>query len=551
MTTARSGGQVLVDQLRIQGVDRIFAVPGESYLAIMDALVDAPEIAFTVCRQEVGAAHMAETYGKLTGRPGVCFVTRGPGATHASAGCHIAFQDSTPMVLFIGQVQRDFLEREAFQEVDYHSMFSPLAKWVVEIDSAMRVPELVARAFHTATSGRPGPVVVSLPEDMLTDTVVVSDARTYHPTQSAPSVDDMDQAATLLAKAERPLVVVGGGTWSNDASASVEAFADTYGIPVCTSFRCQDYVNNDRPWYIGHLGIGVDDKLAARVKSADVLLVLGARLGEITTSGYTLVQAPVPTQTLIHVHPDPNEIGRVYQPTLGIASGMHAFTRHLQKLKMTVNGRWAEWGEQGRADYKATLASTPPKNGVDLAEVIRCMRNLLADDAIVTNGAGNYSAWIHRYFAYRQFRTQLAPTNGAMGYGVPSAVAAKLVHPDRTVVSINGDGCFLMCANEIATAIQYDAAPVFIVINNGMYGTIRMHQEKRYPTRVFGTDLKNPDFVALAQAFGAHAECVEDTDGFPAALERALTAGHAALIEVRTDPEYISPKTTISRLRGR
>ena len=547
-TTSRSGGQILVDQLKIHGVDTVFGVPGESYLDVLDALHDANSIRFVICRMEAGAANMADAYGKLTGKPGICMVTRGPGATHAAVGVHTAFQDSTPMILFIGQVGNDAVEREAFQEIDYRRMFGPMAKWVAQIDRADRIPEYIARAFATATSGRPGPVVLALPEDMLTDTASVADAKPYVAVQAAPAAADMDRLAALLRGAKTPLVIAGGGNYSGAAQADLARFAETQGLPVGCAFRCQDGFDNGHPNYAGDVGIGINPKLAERVKSADLLIVVGPRLGEITTSGYTLLDVPNPKQTLVHIHPSPDELNRVYQADLAIASGMANAAAALAALPKL--GDWSALAAQARAEYEAW--QTPPAGigALDMGQVMMHLRDVLPKDAIITNGAGNYSVWVHRFHRYRSYRSQLAPTSGAMGYGVPAAVAAKAVAPKRMALSFNGDGCFLMCGQEIATAVQYGLDPIFIVVNNGMYGTIRMHQERHYPGRVSGTDLHNPDFAALARAYGAHGETVTKTEDFPAAFERARNAGKAALIELQVDPEALTVKQSLSEIRA-
>ena len=546
----RTGGQILVDQLRIHGVDAIFTVPGESFIAVLDALHDAPEIRLVVCRQEGGAANMAEAYGKLTGRPGVCLVTRGPGATNASVGVHTAFQDSTPMLLLIGDVARGQREREAFQEVDFKAMFTPLAKWAARIDEAGRIPELVSHAFHTAVAGRPGPVVLALPEDMLSESADTRDAEPYKVVRAHPGADDLARLRGLLEGAQRPLMIVGGGGWSEEASRDILAFAAASGIPTGASFRCQDYVDNHAEIYVGDIGLAVNPALAQRVKDADLLLVVGARLGEATTSGYTLVEPPRPRQTLVHVHADPEELGRVYQADLPINSGLPQFAAAARALEPVDGSAWADWAASARADYVANLRHEPWQSGlVDLGEVTAHLRERLPEDAIVTNGAGNFSVWVHRFYQFRRYRTQLGPTSGAMGYGVPAAVAAKLVHPERLVVCFTGDGDFLMTGQELATAVQYELPLVILLANNGMYATIRMHQERRYPGRVVGTDLQNPDFAAYARAFGAHGEVVERTEDFPEAFERARQAGRPALLELRVDPEQITPRATIAAIR--
>jgi len=547
---SRTGGQILVDALKVHGVDLAFCVPGESYLAVLDALYDARNsIRLVTCRQEGGAANMAEAYGKLTGRPGICFVTRGPGATNASIGVHTAFQDSTPMILFVGQVAREQAEREAFQEVDYRRMFAPLAKWAAQIDDAARVPELVSQAFHRAVAGRPGPVVIALPEDMLTAAAEVADTGPYKTVRPHPGPAELQAMRALLAKAHRPFLLLGGGGWDAQAVRDIAAFAEANDLPVGTSFRCQDLLDNTHKNHAGHVGIGPDPALAALVKEADVLLVVGARLGEMTTGGYTLLDVPVPKQTLIHVHAGAEELGRVYQPALAINAGMAQFAAAARALAPVDASRWAARTAQAHRDYLATLEHKGHAGAVQMPAVMKLLRERLPADAILTNGAGNYTTWLHRFYQYRRFRTQLAPTSGAMGYGLPAAVAAKAVHPDRTVVCFAGDGCFLMNGQELATAVQYGLAIIVIVVNNGMYGTIRMHQEREYPTRVHGTDLRNPDFAALARAYGAHGETVETTEQFGPAFERAAASGKPALIEIRLDPEAITPRLGLSQIR--
>ena len=544
----RTGGQLLVDQLVVHGVDVTFGVPGESYLAVLDALHDAP-IRFVACRHEVGAANMADAYGKLTGRPGVCMVTRGPGATHAAGGVHTAYQDSTPLVLLIGQVGREMMEREAFQEIDYRQMFGPMAKWVAQIESADRIPELISRAFHVATSGRPGPVVLALPEDMLVDESGAVDAPPFTITRVHATDDDVRAARMILAGAERPLLIVGGGPWSAEANEALTAWCGAGQVPVASGWRCQDYVDNTTSVYVGHLGLGPDPRLAQRVRDADVLLVIGDRLSEITTLGYTLLEVPGPKQVLVHVSADPDELGRVYAPTLGIVASPETFARSLSLLPPLDQSRFRAETQAGRADYLANLAHTQAPGDLDMGEVMATLRERLPFDTILTNGAGNFTVWAHRFYEFRNYRTQLAPTSGAMGYGVPAAVAAKILHPTRTVVCIAGDGDFLMTGQELATAVQEDAAVVILVVNNGMYGTIRMHQERHYPGRVSGTDLLNPDFAALARAFGAHGAIVERTADFAAALDEALACGRSALIELRVDQEALTPRYSLTQIR--
>lgn len=550
-TNLRTGGQILIDQLKIHGVDTAFCVPGESYLAALDALHDArDQIKLVVCRQEGGAAYMAEAYGKLTGRPGICFVTRGPGATNASVGVHTAFQDSSPMILFIGQVARDQVEREAFQEIDFRRMYGPMAKWVAEIDDAARIPEYVSQAFHRAVNGRPGPVVLALPEDMLTDRVGIADAGRYKPARPSPSAVQMQELRDRLAKAQRPLMILGGGGWSAEAVADIRAFAEAMNLPTGCSFRCQDLFDNLHANYAGDVGIGINPKLAARVKNADLLLVVGARLGEMTTSGYTLLDIPVPQQTLIHVHASAEELGRVYQAALPINAGMAEFAAMAKALAPIASRAWDAETKAAHAEYLEW--STPPQveGPVQMGEIMAWLESRLPEDAIMTNGAGNYATWLHRFHRYRRFRTQLAPTNGSMGYGVPSAIAAKSVAPSRMVVSFNGDGCYMMNGQELATAVQYALPVIFVIVNNGTYGTIRMHQERTYPGRVSGTDLVNPDFVALAKAYGAHGELVEQTADFAAAFERCAKAGKPAVIEIRLSAEVLTPRQTLSQIRA-
>ncbi|HEX6744153.1 MAG TPA: thiamine pyrophosphate-binding protein, partial [Solirubrobacteraceae bacterium] len=496
----RSGGQVLVDQLVLHGADLAFGVPGESYLAVLDALHDAP-LRLIVTRHESGAANMAEAYGKLTGRPGVCMVTRGPGATNASNGVHTAFQDSTPMLLLIGQVARDTVGREGFQELDYRAMYGAIAKWATQVDDPARLPEIVARAFAVATSGRPGPVVLALPEDVLSERVDVPDARPHRAAPAAPAPGAMARLSELLAQARAPLAIVGEGGWTARTGADVAAFAEAQAVPVAASFRCQDYVDNASPAYAGHAGLGMDPALATRIREADVLLAIGGRLGEIPTAGYTLVRPGAPTQRLVHVHPDPDEIGAVYPAELGIAAGLEAFAAAARQLEPAGAEARAGLLEAAHGEYERNLAETRELPGpLQMSAVMATLRDRLPAEAILTNGAGNFSVWAHRYYEFHRYPTQLGPRSGSMGYGVPAAVGAKAVHPDRPVVCLAGDGDFLMTGQELATAVQEELAIVVLVVNNAMYGTIRMHQERHYPGRVVGTDLRNPDFVAYARA---------------------------------------------------
>lgn len=546
----RSGAQVLIDQLRIHGTDTIFGVPGESYLAALDALyAQRNSIRYVICRQEGGAAYMAEAYGKLTGKPGICFVTRGPGATNASVGVHTGFQDSTPMILLVGQVAREQMEREAFQEIDYRRMYGQMAKWVTQIEDARRIPEIVSQAFHRAVNGRPGPVVIALPEDMLTDEVEVADAGPYRISRGAPAPEDMATFRELLAAARRPLVVLGGGGWTAAACADIKAFAEANHLPVTTAFRNQDLLDNRHANFVGDLGLGVNPPLGKRIKESDLIVAIGPRLGEATTGGYAMFDLPVPSQKMVHVHAGAEELGRVYQATLPINSGMAQFAAAAKAMKPVDASAWKADVATARADYLQNIEPPTQPGSANLAEIVAWLNKRLPDDVIVTNGAGNYAGYVHRFFQYRGFRTQLAPTNGSMGYGVPSAVAAKIAAPERTVVSFSGDGCFLMNGQEFATAVQHGANVVFIVVDNGTYGTIRMHQEREYPTRVHGTELRNPDFAAYARAFGGHGETVEKTADFEAAFERALAADRPAIVHVKTDVEAITSRITLTKLR--
>lgn len=549
-TTNRSGGKILVDALLKHGVDRAFGVPGESYLAVLDALHDvANQLSFVVCRQEGGAAYMAEAYGKLTGKPGICFVTRGPGAANASIGIHTAQQDSTPMILFVGQVARDQIYREAFQEVDYQQFFGNTAKWVVQIEDARRIPELVSQAFHRAVNGRPGPVVVVLPEDMLTDVVAISDAPAYRRVPMYAGQEQLNELMAMLSSSERPLMIVGGGGWTAQAVGDIRKFACSNGLPVAASFRCQDLFDNAHPNYAGDLGLSAGAELQKSMRNSDLLVVVGARLGEMTTAGYSLVDIPVPTQRLIHVHPGAEELGRVYRPTLAINASPEAFAGQVALLPERRSPERDAWVRTLHENYLRNLEHSPNPGAVQMGEIMRWLRENLTQNAILTTGAGNYSGWVHRFYQYRNFRTQLGPTNGSMGYGVPAAIAAKLTHPDRDVVSFSGDGCFLMNGQELATAMKYDARVIFLVVNNGMYGTIRMHQERHYPERVTATDLSNPDFAMLARSYGLHAETVEETQQFEGAFRRSRDSGKPALIEMRIDPEALTTSMTLSQIR--
>ena len=546
----RTGGRILVDNLLAQGADLAFCVPGESYLPVLDALYDVRDrLRLFVCRQEGGAAYMGEAYGKLTGRPGIVFVTRGPGASNAAIGIHTAAQDSTPLIVFVGQVGSDFADREAFQEIDYRRMYGGIVKWVAQIDRVERVPEYVARAFRVAQSGRPGPVVLALPEDMLAASADVVDVARAVVPAVAPAGASLLQLRAALAAAQRPLVIAGGSGWNAAACADLARFSEANALPIACAFRNQDVFDNRHPNYAGDVGIGINPKLAARVRDADVLLVVGERLGEMVTGGYTLLDAPRPKQSLVHVHPGADELGRVYQPTLAIEASIGAACAALAALPPIASPAWSGSAAAAHADYLAWQEPRPMPGAVDLWRVVALLRDRLPEDTILASGAGNYTAWLHRLYRYPRYRTQVAPYSGSMGYGVPAAIAAKAVHPDRVVVSWNGDGCFLMNGQELATAVQYGLAIVFVVVDNAMYGTIRMHQERHYPGRVYGTDLVNPDFAALARAYGAHGETVNRTEEFAPAFERALAARGPSLLHLRIDPEAITMNATIEDLR--
>jgi len=564
--TTRTGGRILADALAIHGVDTVFGVPGESYLDVLDGLYPHRErVRFVVCRQEGGAAFMADAYAKLTGKPGVLMVTRGPGATNASVGVHTARQDSTPMIVLVGQVGSDFLEREAFQEIDYRRMFGEMAKWVAQIDRADRIPEYLAHAFQTATSGRPGPVVLALPEDMLAQRAAVADTGPYRAVHASPSATDVERLRQMLAGARRPLVILGGSGWTPRACDDLRAFAVASALPVACAFRFQDLFDNRHPNYCGDVGIGINPKLAHRVRESDLVLAIGPRLGEMTTSGYTLFEVPVPRQTLVHVHAGAEELGRVYQAALMINSGMPEFAAALGSIRVDPRA-WRGEADAARADYEAWQQRPPAMRALepalDLWEVVQALHAKLPPDTVVTNGAGNFATWAHRFWRYAplaghpqgQTRSQLAPTSGAMGAGVPAAVAAKITQPDRTVLCFAGDGDFLMTGQELATAAQYRAGIVVLVFDNGMYGTIRMHQEREFPARVLGSELRNPDFARYCEAFGGFGTTVERTGQFAAALDAALAFAERermpALVHLRVDPEAITPNQTLSQLRA-
>ena len=551
MPPPRTGGQILVANLLAQGADLAFCVPGESYLPVLDALYDVRDrLRLIVCRHEGGAAYMAEAYGKLTGRPGIAMVTRGPGASNAAVGIHTAAQDSSPMIVFVGQVGSDFADREAFQEIDYRRMYGSSVKWVAQIDRADRVPEYVARAFRVAQSGRPGPVVLALPEDMLVASASVDDAARVGPTIVYPGSEAIAGLRARLEQARQPLVLVGGSGWSERACADLARFIAANDLPIACAFRNQDLIDNRDEHYAGEVGINPNPKLAARVRDADLLLVIGERLGESVTSGYTLLSVPNPAQALIHLHPGADELGKVYQPALAIAASLPAACAALADMAPIAAPAWDGSAVEAHAEYLAWQSPRPMPGELDLWQVVGFLRERLPEDAILVNGAGNYATWLHRLYRYPRYRTQLAPYSGSMGYGVPAAIAAKAVCPERIVVSWNGDGCFLMNGQELATAVQYRLNVIFVVVDNGMYGTIRMHQEKHYPARVYGTDLVNPDFAALARAYGVHGESVNRTAEFTPAFERALAHDGPSLLHLRIDPQAITMNATIAELRA-
>ncbi|RME17321.1 MAG: thiamine pyrophosphate-binding protein [Alphaproteobacteria bacterium] len=543
----RHGGRILADALAIQGVRRVFSVPGESFLAALDGLHDSG-IENVVCRHEGGAAMMAEAHGKLTNRPGVLLVTRGPGATNAASGVHVAMQDSTPMVVFVGQIPRAHRDRAAFQEVDYRQMFGGLAKWVAEVDDTARLPEYVSRAFHLALSGRPGPVVLALPEDVLSASAEVPDLPPVAPRPATISSAETEAVMARLAGAERPLVVVGGGLWTPEASTNLARFAEALDLPVATSFRRQDYMDNRHPNHVGDLSVGMRPDLKEALRDADLLLLLGTRFGDVASGGYA-VDPAAPGKTIVHVHPDPDELGRVFRPDLGIVAPAPDMLAALAEVNGPARPEWRSWRERLRAGYERWLEPVETPGAVKLENVVRTLGRILPEGATITNGAGNYNMWLHRYHQFTRPKSYLGATSGSMGYGFPAAIAASL-ETGRPAVAWEGDGCFQMTLNEMSTAVQHGAQVVVIVANNGRYGTIRMHQERRYPGRVSGTDLANPDFAALARAYGGHGETVETDDDFAPAFERALASGGVAVIELRLDPDVLTTTETLSALRA-
>jgi len=544
----RHGGQILIDQLALNGIRHVFCVPGESYLAALDGLYQSNSIETIICRQEGGAAMMAEAYAKMTNMPGICFCTRGPGATNASAGVHVAMQDSSPMILFVGQVAGSMAEREAFQEIDYRRMYGDMAKWIGQIDSIERIPEYVSHAFHTAMTGRPGPVVLALPEDMLSSYAEVEDARPALPAQAKISDEDIKALEGHLRQSNTPLMIVGGPAWSSDAQAQLMAFAERVNIPVAAAFRYQDYMDNRHPNYVGDVGIAIDPKLAKRVRETDLLIAFGPRLGEMTTSGYSLIDIPSPKQKLIHIHPGAEELGRVYRADMSINASLRSVAANLDKITGLNPDKWSDWTREARADYEAFCVPLETPGDVKFEQIVTHVSNLVDDDAIITNGAGNYAGFVRKYHQYRHYRTQLAPTSGSMGYALPSAIAGKIAKPDVRVICFTGDGDFMMTCQELATAVQYNVAIIIILANNGTYGTIRMHQEREYPDRVSGTQLNNPDFAAMAISFGAHGETVRKTEEFEVAFERALASNKPALIDCLIEADAITPQITLTKI---
>lgn len=544
----RNGGRLLVESLVALGARKGFGVPGESYLAVLDALHDAAgRLDFVLCRNEGGAAFMAAAWGKLTGSPGLCFVTRGPGATNASIGIHTAMQGSVPMLVFVGQVGRGMRGREAFQELDYRAVFGTLAKWVVEIDDAARIPEILARAWTTARTGRPGPVVIALPEDVLAARTEAAPLAGPAPvTEPAPDGAAVAEALSRLAAAARPLILIAGANWTAAGRGALQAFAEASDIPVIAAFRFQDQFDNFSPVFCGEAGVGMPAHVRALLQEADTILAINARFGEMTTDGYTLLEAPVPRQRLIHVHPSDCEIGKIYQPTLGIHAGPNAFAAALRP----VAGGWAAWRQAGRAAWEASLVAPAQPSPVDMAAVTAHLRAVLPPDVILTNGAGNFSVWPNKFFPFGARARLLAPQSGAMGYGLPAAIAAKIAHPERLVVCFAGDGDFQMTCQELGTGLQAGAQPIVLILNNGIYGTIRAHQERQYPGRVSGTTLSNPDFSLLARAYGYHAERVERTEDFPAAFGRALASPSGAVLDLAVAAEAVTPRQTLSQMRA-
>ena len=547
---SQTGGEILLEALMTQGADIVFCLPGESFLGFLSAAwARQDRLRVITSRNEGGAAYMAEDYGKLTGRTGVAFVTRGPGACNASVGVLTAWQDGTPLVLLVGQSKQGYRGREAYQEVEFRKMFGAIAKHVEEVSDPARIPEIIGRAYAIATSGQPGPVVVVFPQDVLESRAEALLAPVRQVAQAYPDPSAIKRLAALLEQAERPLAIVGGSGWTASASRNFTAFAEAWNIPVAASFRRQDLIDNESPVYAGELGTTLDPELAERLRQADLLLVAGARLSEVDTQAYSLVEVPNPRQSLVHAYPVGEELGRVYAPSLGVVTDAPAFAAALAALSPPQAKPWSEWTAAIRRQAERNRETGNCPGDLDMVEIMAELGRSLPGDAIICQGAGNYTGWVQRYYRFRHFGTQLAPINGSMGYGLPAAIAAKILHPERTVVAFAGDGCFSMNGQELATAVQEGANILILVINNGMYGTIRAHQERSFPGRTLATDLVNPDFVALAEAHGAWAGRVERTADFPAVLSCALNVGRPALVELRLSPEALSTRVMLSSLR--
>lgn len=545
----RHGGHILVDQLKVNGIKRVFSVPGESFLAALDGLYNSG-IENIVCRQEGGAAMMAEADAKITSSPGVVFVTRGPGATNASSGVHIAMQDSTPLIVFVGQVPLEHRDREAFQEIDYERFFSPIAKWVAEVKDLKRLPEYISRAFQVSQGGRPGPVIISLPEDILSGVCEVPDRPRVVLGQQFTSDSEVKKIEKAIIKAERPLVIAGGTGWSKEAVKNLGVFVKNFNLPVATTFRRQHLMDNRHDCYIGDLGTGMNPALAKTVKESDLIIAIGTRLGEIATGGYELIDPKKPEQKIIHIHKDPNELGHVYQPTLSVLSSTENILNQFIDLPKLVNPEWGARTNEVRNNYLNWITPKETPGPVKLEKIIEWLSNNLPEDSIVTNGAGNYAAFLHRYFVFKEYPTAIGPTSGSMGYGFPASIAAKLRFPDKTVICMAGDGCFQMTLNEMSTAAHNKLAIIVIVVNNGKYATIRMHQEKHYPGRVSGTEIHNPDFAALAKAYGGFGVKVQKTEDFVAAYDQAVASGLLSVIELKIDDEVLSTSQTVSEVRN-
>lgn len=548
MTTI-SGGHLLVKSLQALGASKCFGVPGESYLDVLDGLHDTQgQLDFVLCRNEGGAAFMAEAFGKLTGQPGICMVTRGPGATNASIGVHTAMQNSTPLLLFVGQVGTDQQEREAFQEINYRAFYGSIAKWVVEIDDINRIPELLSRAWSTALSGRPGPVVVALPENMLTSQSSAQACKPIRIPEPAPSNADIAEIERRLLKAKQPLIIVGGGGWNDDGRKAIQQFAEQNALPVAAAFRFNDLVDNHSGNYVGEAGVGMTPQMQTTMKAADLILAIGIRFGEMTTGAYSLLEVPYASKTIIHLHASDRELGKVYAADLPIQAGPNHAARSLAQLSLKAN--WQSWLRDSRENYLSAFGAPQQPGDVDMVAIMDYLRASLPDDVIVTNGAGNFAVWPNKFLQYRAGQRLLAPQSGAMGYGVPAAVAAKIVAPDKMVLCFAGDGDFQMNCQELGTAMQAGAQPIILILNNGSYGTIRMHQERHYPARVSATDLLNPDFVGLAKAYGFHAETVATTKQFVPAFERAIASKSGAVIELKISVDAITPRQTLSQIRN-